>query len=162
MKLLFIMDEYWYIKFPWQPPVLYLVKAYSLILEIKHINWCPIMYFRYILPAKHTNRKYSDVLFHWFVCYIWKSQICHCLLQVGKRIRTDGPQALLKKVDLDHLLDFVHGEIPGWSWHLRVDNNGHWHVRKNSFVVFICASIFLLCNSTFSLLCTFCMKCFAW
>jgi hypothetical protein len=35
------------------------------------------------------------------------------LLQVEKRIRTDGPQALLKKVDLDHLLDFVHGEKPG-------------------------------------------------
>lgn len=34
-------------------------------------------------------------------------------LHMEKRIRTDGPQALLKKVDLDHLLDFVHGEKPG-------------------------------------------------
>jgi hypothetical protein len=40
-------------------------------------------------------------------------QVGHGLLQVEKRIRTDGPQALLKKVDLDHLLDFVHGEKPG-------------------------------------------------
>ncbi|XP_023715408.1 uncharacterized protein LOC111868708 isoform X3 [Cryptotermes secundus] len=34
-------------------------------------------------------------------------------VHMEKRIRTDGPQALLKKVDLDHLLDFVHGEKPG-------------------------------------------------
>jgi len=42
-----------------------------------------------------------------------KHQVIHELLQEEKRIRTDGPQALLKKVDLDHLLDFVHGEKLG-------------------------------------------------
>ena len=47
-----------------------------------------------------------------FVVYE-KHQVFHELLQEEKRIRTDGPQALLKKVDLDHLLDFVHGEKLG-------------------------------------------------
>jgi hypothetical protein len=42
-----------------------------------------------------------------------KHQAGHELFQVEKRMRSDGPQALLKKVDLDHLLDFVHGEKPG-------------------------------------------------
>ena len=47
-----------------------------------------------------------------FVMYE-KHQVIHELLQEEKRIQTDGPQALLKKVDLDHLLDFVHGEKLG-------------------------------------------------
>jgi len=42
-----------------------------------------------------------------------KHKVVHELLQEEKRIRTDGPQALLKNVDLDHLLDFVHGEKLG-------------------------------------------------
>jgi hypothetical protein len=55
---------------------------------------------------------YSGVSLIFSVMYE-KHQASHGLLQVEKRIRTDGPQALLKKVDLDHLLDFVHGEKPG-------------------------------------------------
>jgi putative sterol carrier protein len=42
-----------------------------------------------------------------------KHHVIRELLQEEKRTRTDGPQALLKKVDLDHLLDFVHGEKVG-------------------------------------------------
>jgi hypothetical protein len=65
-----------------------------------------------MLCAKRTKRKYSGVSLIFSVTYE-KHQVSHGLLQVEKRIRMDGPQALLKKVDLDHLLDFVHGEKPG-------------------------------------------------
>jgi hypothetical protein len=65
-----------------------------------------------MLCAKHTKRKYSGISLTFSVT-CEKHQASHGLLQVEKRIRTDGPQALLKKVDLDHLLDFVHGEKPG-------------------------------------------------
>ena len=46
-----------------------------------------------------------------FVMYE-KHQVIHELLQEEKRIRTDGPWVLLKKVDLDHL-DFDRGEKRG-------------------------------------------------
>jgi len=42
-----------------------------------------------------------------------KHQVIHELLQEEKRIQTDGPWVLLERLDLDHLLDFDHGEKLG-------------------------------------------------
>jgi len=47
-----------------------------------------------------------------FVMYE-KHQVIHELLQEEKRIQTDGPWVLLERLDLDHLLDFDHGEKLG-------------------------------------------------
>jgi hypothetical protein len=64
--------------------------------------------------AKSEKGKVFRCLFLVCVFVMYKKhQVGHELLQAEKRTRTDGPQALLKKVDLDHLLDFVHGEKPG-------------------------------------------------
>lgn len=64
---------------------------------------------------KNAKGKYMYVCMFSVCIFVMceKHQVGHELLQVEKRVRTDGPQALLKKVDLDHLLDFVHGEKLG-------------------------------------------------
>lgn len=67
-----------------------------------------------LLRVHAKNAKVFRCLFSVCVIVMYeKHQAGHELFQVEKRMRSDGPQALLKKVDLDHLLDFVHGEKPG-------------------------------------------------